>query len=114
MHQCSWTYDEEGNRCWTADRRAGEVFAAAESACRRGGRDRYSLVPTVGHWFKGQSQRRPDAMKTTTALTEFRVIETPLDLALFGGTGAAAVDPLVWLGSSARDRHLRRSCLPAS
>ncbi|WP_433622259.1 hypothetical protein [Nocardia sp. CA-120079] len=37
-------------------------------------------------------------MKTTTALaealTEFRVVETPQDLALFGGTGAAAVDPL--------------------
>ncbi|WP_157124985.1 hypothetical protein [Nocardia pseudovaccinii] len=57
-------------------------------------------------------------MKTTTALTEalteFRVIEIPQDLVLFGGTGAAAVDPLVYSDHLSVIATYDETYLPAS
>ncbi|MEV2226314.1 hypothetical protein AB0E01_41625 [Nocardia vinacea] len=50
----------------------------------------------------------------TEALTEFRVIETPQDLALFGGTGAAVVDPLVCSDPLSSIATYDETCLPAS
>ncbi|MEV2226873.1 hypothetical protein AB0E01_44635 [Nocardia vinacea] len=70
VHQCSWTYDAEGNRCWIADRRASEVFAAAETLADAAAATGTVWSSMVGHWFKSQLKRRPDAMKTTTALTD--------------------------------------------
>ncbi|MEV5835364.1 hypothetical protein [Nocardia sp. NPDC052112] len=53
-------------------------------------------------------------METSTALTEYRVIESPQDLALFGRAGAAAVDQLVCSYHLPIIATYDETCLPAS
>ncbi|WP_067665974.1 endonuclease/exonuclease/phosphatase family protein [Nocardia miyunensis] len=64
IHQCTWTYDETGERVFAVDRGPGEILAVSgliDAAFATGA----PYAATTGHWFHDQVDRRIDAILGT-------------------------------------------------
>ncbi|WP_342213953.1 endonuclease/exonuclease/phosphatase family protein [Nocardia wallacei] len=83
IHQCTWTYNSNGDRVFAVDRGPGEILAVSglvDAAVATGS----PWMPTTGHWVHDQVDRRLDAILAppdlAPALRSYEVVRTDLAL----------------------------------
>ncbi|WP_405135524.1 hypothetical protein [Nocardia sp. NBC_01388] len=79
IHQCTWHTDEHGQRVFAVDRHPGEILTVAgivDAAVATTA----PWMPTTGHWYHDQVDRRIDAILATPdlapALLSYGVVST--------------------------------------